>query len=126
MGRCLHMGAFPLESVYRPLFNAAQMRLLLMRFFHQELHFGEDVHTHVVFQIPRLGPVLKRVLKAFSTVVVGAIFSPHDQDPLPVCLSALGSDCAALEANISAGDKGTPTSTLLATQIGGQTPSRAS
>jgi hypothetical protein len=105
--RCLEMGAFPLEWFWRPLFNGAHMRLLFVRYFREEMHFmGNEFHTRVSFQIPRLGSMCKRILKSFSTMLVGAIFSPPDKDPLPVFLNALGRDLAALEASMKA--KGPP------------------
>jgi len=101
--RCLEMSALPLEWFYRPLFNGEHMRTLLVRCFQQDLHFmGDEIHFHMAFQMPKLGAVLRRVLKAFSAMIVGAIFSPPGKDPVPTLLSAFARDCAVLEASIPA------------------------
>lgn len=96
---CVEIGNFPMEWFYKPLFDAKLMRALLVQHLTVGFHLlGDEIHVDARFQIPKLGSILKSVLKAISSKLVDIVFGSTAEDLPPILLAAFGKDLAVLES----------------------------
>jgi hypothetical protein len=102
---CQEVGAFPMEWFYRPLLDATQLRILLVKEFRQEMVFdGDELHWTVNFQMPKPSAVLRRFGRLVCGMVIKNVKAPLDEDPLNAMLDAIAEDCHNLEADLQDGE----------------------
>jgi hypothetical protein len=104
--RCTEVGVFPMEWFYRPFLDAAQLKVLLLREFNEEVHFdGDEVHFIINLQIPKPSSILRKFLKLLCGMVLSSLKLPVDEDIVATIQGALGEDFKNLEQHIKSSIK---------------------
>jgi hypothetical protein len=95
-----------MEWFYRPFLDAAQLKVLLLREFNEEVHFdGDEVHFIINLQIPKPSSILRKFLKLLCGMVLSSLKLPVDEDIVATIQGALGEDFKNLEQHIKSSIK---------------------